>query len=314
MRRRITYLLPLIGIILFLYIIWRTGLANILSIFPGIKLGYLLVALIMLVGIFLLKGLKWRIILDYFGVDYSLLKTSKIWYIGYFIGTVTPAKLGDFIRVFYIKKDTRKKVGECFLTVFLDRLFDIVTILLLALASIVLFVSFFKTNLSIGVIIFVIIALLLGAYLVTKKNFVRFLLKPFFNMLIPESKREKIKINFNSFYDNLRKVNKRLFFIAFIVTLITWLLNFLYAYVLAVALNINVSLGYIFLIMPMVTIIELIPISISGLGTREAALIFFFFIIGISEVLAVSFSLLYVFGSLLLALLGAYFLFKNPIR
>jgi len=316
MGKKISSLLPLIGIILFIYIIWKTGISNVLNVFSNINPFYLILMLFMLFVIFFLKGLKWKIILDSLGIDYSLWKASKIWYIGFFIATITPAKIGDFVRAFYVKKDTKNNLGTGFLTVFLDRIFDTATILLLALTSIIIFSLIFETNLSIGLIILIIVSLFVLIYLSTRKKFVKITLKPFFNLLVPEKYKKITKLNFYSFYNNLKiiKTKKGMLFSVLITTLITWFICFLYAYVVALAFNIEINIAYIFLIMPLVTLIELIPISVSGLGTREATLIFFFSLVGIAKEFAVSFSLLYMAGGWLLALIGAIFWFKNPIR
>ena len=65
-------------------------------------------------------------------------------------------------------------------------------------------------------------------------------------------------------------------------------------YFIVLALGLDVSLFYIFLFIPIVTIIEILPISILGLGSRDAAIILLFALIGINKenAFAISFLLL----------------------
>ena len=53
-------------------------------------------------------------------------------------------------------------------------------------------------------------------------------------------------------------------------TLLCWALIFTLAVYVARILSIPVRAGFIVLIMPIVTLVELIPFSIAGLGTRDA--------------------------------------------
>jgi len=82
----------------------------------------------------------------------------------------------------------------------------------------------------------------------------------------------------------------------------------LLAHTVTRVLHIDVSLGYMALILPMLTLVEIIPISISGLGTREAAVIYFFGIVGIDDpAQSVAFALMYVLlGLYAVALVGLF--------
>jgi uncharacterized membrane protein YbhN (UPF0104 family) len=99
---------------------------------------------------------------------------------------------------------------------------------------------------------------------------------------------------------------------AFFFALIFWATVMLLAYTVTRVLSIDVSLGYLALMMPTVTLVELIPISVAGLGTREAAVIYFFSVIGIASAQAVGFSIMYlILGTYLTALVGFFaWLFK----
>jgi uncharacterized membrane protein YbhN (UPF0104 family) len=67
--------------------------------------------------------------------------------------------------------------------------------------------------------------------------------------------------------------------------------------------------------MPTLTLVELIPISVSGIGTRDAAVVFFFSVLGIGSAEAVSFSLIYlIFGTYFNALVGFIAWLANPAK
>ena len=61
--------------------------------------------------------------------------------------------------------------------------------------------------------------------------------------------------------------------------------------------------------------VELIPISVSGLGTRDAAVIYFFSLVGVSSAAAVSFSIGYlIVGTYLTAVVGFFIWLRHPVE
>ena len=71
-----------------------------------------------------------------------------------------------------------------------------------------------------------------------------------------------------------------------------WLSASLFFYLVCAAFPVDVSLGYVILIMPMTTIARLFPFTINALGPPEVAVAYFFHQIGINSTLAVTISLL----------------------
>jgi len=70
-----------------------------------------------------------------------------------------------------------------------------------------------------------------------------------------------------------------------------WLCTCLYFYIVASAFPVDVSLWYVIVIMPMLTIARLFPFTINALGPMEVAVAYFFGLIGIPSTLAVVVSL-----------------------
>ncbi|HEV2121205.1 MAG TPA: lysylphosphatidylglycerol synthase domain-containing protein, partial [Chloroflexota bacterium] len=59
------------------------------------------------------------------------------------------------------------------------------------------------------------------------------------------------------------------------------------------AIGVPVSLGACFLFIPIISAIQLVPVSLNGLGVREGAYVFFFGSIGIGQLESVAASLLF---------------------
>ena len=75
-------------------------------------------------------------------------------------------------------------------------------------------------------------------------------------------------------------------------TLLSTLVLFIQWYIIAKSLAIPISLFFTFAIMSISRLFSFLPISFSGIGTRDAALIFLFSLLGLDNELAVAYSLL----------------------
>jgi uncharacterized protein (TIRG00374 family) len=60
--------------------------------------------------------------------------------------------------------------------------------------------------------------------------------------------------------------------------------------IVAYALDVNIPVAGMFIIIPLATLIMLLPVSINGVGVREATLVFFFSIYGVSTESAIAFA------------------------
>lgn len=317
MRKKLSFLLPLLGLSLFVYIVGRTGLDNITGIIRDADVKLLPLAPVLVVAIILVRGIRWRILMRVVDIDYSLWRSAKVWTIGFFAASVTPAKAGDTLRAFYVREDTGRTFGEAFLTVFIDRLWDLMFVLALGVLSVLIFSRFYMEIPSGWIVLTASLGIAVCVYLANQRALMRRLLKPMFDALVPKKYKEAFSLNFNTFYDSLAlyRRDRGAMVAAFLLTVLVWALVFLLAYYITVLFGIDVDLKYVVLIMPIVTLVELIPISVSGLGTRDATVIYFFSVVGISNAAAVGFSIGYLFiGTYLTALAGFLMWLRHPVK
>ena len=160
-------------------------------------------------------------------------------------------------------------------------------------------------------------AIAMCVYLATNRKLMRRMLKPVFGMLVPKKYKEMFSLNFHTFYDSLDVCIRKpgVMVVAFLLTVVLWALVFALAWYITLVFGIDIDPRYMFLIMPIVTLVELLPISFSGLGTRDATVIYFFSVIGVSSAAAVGFSIGYLLiGTYLTALTGFILWIRNPIK
>ncbi|UCG53667.1 MAG: flippase-like domain-containing protein [Candidatus Latescibacterota bacterium] len=317
MKKWVSLILPFIGLAIFVWIVSGTGVHKIIDTFRELDPKKLLIFPVFTAFFFVIRGYRWWVLLRLVGIDYSRWRSSVVWSIGFFGAAVTPGKVGDAIRAFYVSRETGRTFGECFVTIFIDRLMDLITIVVAGVVTLLIF-SYYYIHIP-SVWIFVVIAIVfLGLiYLLLHRDLMKKLAGPVFKFLTPAKYREQLTAQVHGFYDSLAEYPRRwretLF--AFALALAFWVVVVGLAITVTLVLEIDVPLGYVVLMMPAITLVEIIPISVSGLGTREAAVIFFFSVVGIGSAQAIGFSITYLLvGTYLTALVGFIAWLSNPAK
>ena len=96
--------MPFIGLILFIFIIFKIGILKIIESLSYFNFLYFILAILASVPLIFLKALKWKWIISSYKVDYGLVMATIVYYISSFLGAITPGKIGEFAKMFYLKK------------------------------------------------------------------------------------------------------------------------------------------------------------------------------------------------------------------
>jgi len=273
------YSFSLIDFEKFFEIILQANLLVLLFIYP-----------VSFVSIFL-KSFKFKTILNALREDYNLISLAKIFTVGFFTGILTPGRVGDFSRAFYLRDKIPLVKGS--LAVFLDRVIDVFVLLVFSFISILMFFLFFKKMIFPIELIFLLLAVLvLGILFVFNLKKMEFISRFFFRFA-PERFKEFIKNTCHKFNEAtfLVKNDFPKVIFALVVGFVGWSINFLIGLILLHAFSIDVPFYFIFLLMPIISLVEVVPVSIAGLGTREVATIFLFSFYSVPAEYAVAFSL-----------------------
>ena len=111
---------------------------------------------------------------------------------------------------------------------------------------------------------------------------------------------QNIKKKLVDFLSNLKKIKlsfSQLILILF-YTACSLIIGYGLFYYLAISLDINIYIIELLAISILVSFIQLLPISILGIGTRDITLIYFFHLNGLSTEMAVSLSFLVLFANI----------------
>ena len=305
------WILRSIGLILFAIILTRLDLAELAVLLANINPIYLAPALLLFIPLLVIKAMRWQLLMKAQDIGYSLRDSTIMYAAAMYIGVITPGRMGDFIKIFYLKGDNYP-FGKSFATVLQDRLFDIGSLLLLGYAGMLLFITLFEKAIIILSVIFVV-TFVLVIFLIYKKELGLGILKYVSSNFIPEGYRENAKAGFLDFYKAIKTLNTKHLVLAIFMTFLGWVLYFLTMYLLALSIDINIPFLYLATCVSIAAVITLIPISISGIGTRDATLIVLFSYLGLSKETAIAFSMMILLMYAVNGLIGLVAWLKKPI-
>ncbi len=302
------------GLLIFAFIISQVNLLQVAAIFANISPQFYLAALLLLFALIFLKGLKWKLILSSQGVGFPAVNCAKYFCIGFLFSAITPGRIGDLVRALYIRNAS---LPLALSSVVLDRIVDVVMLVLFAsIASAYFFLAYNSAIIPFPVIGLMALAIMLGLVFFFRQDYLKPVLRPAFRMLVPHNLKQKVSVGFDEFSASARLIfrRKREFGLSLLVALVFWVLEMVFAYLLILSLGMPIPLHAVLALYPIMILSDIIPISISGLGTREAVAILFFSFLSLPAEQAVAFSLLLFFtGHVLIAFIGFVFYTSEPV-
>jgi len=302
-----------IGPIVLIYIVWKIDLGELRGILSRCSPGFFLAAYFMIIPALLLRATRWRSLLSGQGLHSGFMETVNIYSYSILMGLVTPGHIGEFIKVFYLKR-RGLSLGGSFFSVFLDRILDILFLFVVGVVALFALLSSEARNVTISVLL---IAGILGAFglmwfFTRGKGFDLALVC--LKHVSPSKFRERMIGGFSDFAEGFQRMTMAGATQAFALTAFAWTANYYAVYLLGRSLGFELSFPQMAGIAAISSFVALLPISIMGVGTRDATLILILAQYGVSEEKAVAFSALCLSIIIWSAVVCAYSFFTPAAR
>lgn len=290
-----------LGLIIFIVVLWKIDLRESLLVLSQIKVILFLFALILVFPLLLIKSFRWNLLLKDQKISFPLYDTYLTYMSSLYFGFITPGRLGEFIKAFYVKQDKEVSLSKGMSSVLIDRLFDMYLLLFVGILGLWKFSVLGKLTLTYLILLMLIV---FSPVVLLNKRFMKKPMSLLYKIALIKKYEDRIKNRFNDFYNGVNELISPRLWWAFLLTCLSYLLFFFQCTILLNSLGISITFLDISLIMGISNLISLMPLSISGLGTRDAVLIYFFSLLGFNPELAVSYSFLvflnfFVFGGLI---------------
>jgi len=220
------------------------------------KLFPLLSSFISIPLIISLRSLKWQILLKSFWQDISFIRATTSYLLGFSIGIVTPAKIGEVARAIYLPYSDKKKIAGL---VILDRYCDLVILTFLAVPGAIRFIGI-EVGIIIlcaglfGISVFFIYPSIISFY--SSKNFQSAWINKILNKLV-----------------EYNEIPKRVISTSLLLSLCIFILSVMTSYLLVFSFTFF-SPANAFEVFPIALFTNILPITIGNLGVRESVTIF----------------------------------------
>ena len=280
--------LPLIGIFIFVYMVYLLGINEIIDAFLSINPLFVLLALPLTIPRVLVRNVAWRMIQEEHNIHLSFWDSLKIFLIGYFYGSITPGYFGQLMRIPYMKEKTKNPYGKLFVNSFLETTLHTISLYGMILIGAILVIGTLPDLLNIALLWILILSVVLLFFIKKERGekVFYFIIK----LLIPS----KLKMYFyqfvDTFYHDLPRVKNLI--APVLVGMITWIIIFSQEYLIVMGLGLPIPYLHFLLLYPVANAAGFIPITFAGIGTREAVAVFIFtslFPVTGPEILVVSF-------------------------
>ncbi|MDH7507688.1 MAG: flippase-like domain-containing protein, partial [Candidatus Thermoplasmatota archaeon] len=280
-------LLPIIGFIILIYLIFTLDLNKIYNVFSLINPFYSFICFFAIIPIVLIVNIQWQILLKKQKIKVSFLYSLKNIFIGYFYGIISPGGLGAYYRAIYLEQESKTPLPKCLSNIIIFNTINYISSLFLAAIGAVILSSIFP-YLFVFIIILTILVISLLLFLLKKEKskiiFTRIIQTRIFSTV-----KDRLINSLDYFYEDIPCFKDVI--ILFIIAIISWFICLTQLYFISRLFNIDIPFFYFIFIFIVADIIASIPISIYGLGTRDAALITIFSFFGIAPENVLSFSL-----------------------
>lgn len=280
--------LPFIGLIVLAYILaTQVDFTDIASIFSTLNPFYIFLAFFACIPIILLVNIEWQLLLHQQGFHVSFLYSMKNLLIGFFYGFITPGGLGGYLQVVYLKQESGEPLPKCASNLITLHTIDFITLVSFAVCGGILLGNHFPLLLIIFVVLFLFSVALFIIFLKQDSSvpFIRRLLNTRLLRFIQNQFEDPLE----TFFEQLP--NLRSLILPFIISILGWIVSFTEMYLISRMFNITIPYLPFILMVSMANVVALLPISIYGLGTREATLISLFSVYGVAHSTTVSLSL-----------------------
>ncbi|MCP4601787.1 MAG: flippase-like domain-containing protein [Proteobacteria bacterium] len=279
----------LLGFLLLGVILWKTDISELGTVLANANIELLSAAFCVSLLSIVCKAVRWNWMLATQGFKYPIHRALNVYLSGIYIGLATPGRLGELTRLLYLKRDFKASAGIGLSSVVLDRVFDLYALLAVGLIASIRFITVdrFSSFFLIGIAVFVGMP-----FLLLSPRFGRWFTKKLLGHTARKKFGKILSDGTEDFFDGLGQMLSWRLIPWGIVTIIAFSFFFWAGHLIASSLGIHIDFIDAALVLGLANLLSLIPITVAGVGTRDAVFVFAFATLALTKAQALAFSAL----------------------
>ncbi|MFA9477351.1 lysylphosphatidylglycerol synthase transmembrane domain-containing protein [Phycisphaerales bacterium AB-hyl4] len=278
----------------------QVDLTGIFAVASGARFDLLAVLLAMFIAERCLGACRWHLLMRTQRVPVSFATTLRATLLGGFVGTFLPGGVGvEAVRVAAMTRAAN--LASATSSVLVDRILGSLALVGIVLVALALTPQ--PVPAAVPIAAWASLACLLALSLILLHPRLRRGLQ----WLLPGRRRGQLRRELRRFAASVRQMRRQPMTLAYVggLSVLFQLLRVGIAPVAALALGLHIPLGLLLIYVPIIMFIMMMPISIAGLGVREAAFVYFFGLQYVTPEQALALSLLIGLFTLIVQLPGA---------
>lgn len=302
----------LIGIGVFVLILLKIDLGEALRVLTTVNPLLVILSLALQAIALVVATFRWRLIMRRLGIRIPFSRSLVHQLIGTAAALVTPGQFGEFVKVLY-HRGLGFPAPESLLSVLADRAYDLLMLLLFGFVALAVL---FGVPPTLTVIIAAggSFALVAGFLLARNREGSARWVATALTKISPKAYKEIVHRNAHRLAQRVGEFKPAFLITCGLLSVVNYAFLLLRVYSLVLALHMDVPFWYFAMVVPLLRLVGLIPISVSGIGTRDITAIYLFAQVGVPEESSLILSMLSLLTLQFQALIGLLAWWRYPLQ
>jgi len=288
MKKKIIFIVRiLVTLGLLYYLLSRTDLVNIWSSLKSANYFWVICAFSLHLTGYLFSILRWQLLLSAQRVKVPLLSLLSYYIVGTFFNNFLPTTIGgDTVRAYDTIRYSHSGV-KSFTVVLVERITGVIALVAIATLALLVEIRIVGNIPLIWVSVLVLLIMISGITLVIQPR-VAEKIGGVFNLPLLNKIKAKAKEAHQAIV--VYKKEKARFWGNMVYAFLLQINVILHYYFISLALGLRINPMHFFLIIPIITVLLMVPVSINGIGVRENVFVIFLAKFGVNAASAIALS------------------------
>ena len=296
------------------YLVWRIDLSQTADLLADSKPGYVLGAFFIFLGTTWVMAWRWQLLLAAKGMHEPLGWLTRVYFVGYAAGQILPTAIGgDAVRIIEHARRRPEAKANAAAAVLMERVIGAAGVLLVVAVGIAIAAGRYE---NVRALVFLEIVFVAITALILAVLFSRRLSRPLEERVFPLGRRLRLEGPVTSLYRAMheyREVPGPLF-VVLAVTMAVQFVRIVAIWLCGEAVGVDVSPLVYFILGPLLFLIQMVPVTLNGLGVREVFFVEFLSRFDVSEPAALATGLLFYAVTIAVALPGVFIFIWQSVR
>lgn len=296
------------------YLVWSIDVTQTAELLADSKPGYVLAAFSIFLATTWVMAWRWQLLLAAKGMHEPLGWLTRIYFVGYAAGQILPTAIGgDAVRIIEHARRRPEAKANAAAAVLMERVIGAAGVLLVVAVGIAIAAGRYE---NVRALVFLEIVFVAITALILVTLFSRRLGPHLEKRVFPLGRRLRLEGPVSSLYRAMheyREAPRALLFVLG-VTMAVQFVRIVAIWLCGEAVGVDVSPLVYFILGPLLFLIQMVPVTLNGLGVREVFFVEFLTRFDVSEPAALAAGVLFYAVTIAVALPGAFILLWRSVR